>query len=296
MTESKNLLRRITDKLYGGLNISWLFVIIYAIATAVLTTVFLVVPIFYRTSFMRMGETLEAWVFFAVIIMANCKSPLDSALKTFVFFLISQPLIYLFQVPFSDMGWGIFSYYRYWFIWTLLTFPMAFVGWFIRRKDWLSLLILMPVLFLLTFTYVDSFEFTLKHFPYQLVTALFCLGQVILYMYVFTKNIWQKLLGVVVPLAVALIYALMTPQVSFGGNSFLPDDPVLSENAVVEVADTDFLTATISQTGKDSMIDFQASKYGSTTMTITDGDKEYRYTITVYEDDEGHPQTEITPN
>lgn len=56
-----------------------------------------------------MGETLEAWVFFAVIIIANAKSSLDSALKTFVFFLISQPLIYLLQVPFTWQGWGSFS-------------------------------------------------------------------------------------------------------------------------------------------------------------------------------------------
>ena len=70
-------------------------------------------------------------IFFAVIIMSNCKKPLESALKTFAFFLISQPLIYLLQVPFSPMGWGLFSYYPYWFYWTPATFPMAFVGWFI---------------------------------------------------------------------------------------------------------------------------------------------------------------------
>lgn len=63
-----------------------------------------------------------------LIIMANCQKPLESACKTFVFFLISQPLIYLLQVPFSSMGWGLFGYYWNWFIWTLLTFPMAFVG------------------------------------------------------------------------------------------------------------------------------------------------------------------------
>lgn len=37
----------------------------------------------------------------------NSKDPLDSALKTFVFFLISQPLVYLVQVSFSEMGWGL---------------------------------------------------------------------------------------------------------------------------------------------------------------------------------------------
>ena len=128
---SKQGLRRFVEKIYGGLNMSWPAVILFAVATAILSAVFLLVPIFRRTSFARMGETFEAWIFFAVIIMANCKKPLESALKTFVFFVVSQPLIYLIQVPFSEMGWGLFGYYRFWIVWTLLTFPMAYVGWYI---------------------------------------------------------------------------------------------------------------------------------------------------------------------
>ena len=133
--EKRSALRRFTDKLYGGINLTWSGVILYAVGAAVLTTVFLVLPIFQGTSFARMGETLEAWVFFAVIIIANAKSPLDSALKTFVFFLISQPLIYLLQVPFTWQGWGIFQYYKHWFILTLCTFPAAYIGWYIKKKN-----------------------------------------------------------------------------------------------------------------------------------------------------------------
>ena len=89
-TENKNIFRRVTDKVYGGLPMGWPVVILYAVGTALLTTAFLLIPIFENTSFYRVGVTLEAWVFFAVIIMANCKKPLESALKTFVFFLISH--------------------------------------------------------------------------------------------------------------------------------------------------------------------------------------------------------------
>ena len=60
---------------------SWRDVILFAVGTAVLTFIFLVVPIFKNTSFERMGVTFEAWIFFAVIIMANCKTPVESALK-----------------------------------------------------------------------------------------------------------------------------------------------------------------------------------------------------------------------
>ena len=114
-TENNNFLKtlkRITDKIYGGLKMSWFAVILYAVGAAILTAAVLIIPVFKDTSVERIGVHLEAWIFFAVIIMANCKKPLESALKTFVFFLISQPLIYLLQVPFSWQGWGLFAYYK----------------------------------------------------------------------------------------------------------------------------------------------------------------------------------------
>ncbi|MBQ9673597.1 MAG: hypothetical protein IJV39_03120 [Ruminococcus sp.] len=42
-------LRKLTDKIFGGIKMSWLNVIIFAVATAVITTIFLVVPVFKDT-------------------------------------------------------------------------------------------------------------------------------------------------------------------------------------------------------------------------------------------------------
>lgn len=287
--------KRLLDKLYGGLNMNWLAVVLLAVGTAVLTAVFLIIPVFKNTSFERMGVTLEAWVFFAVIIMANCKKPLESALKTFVFFLLSQPLIYLIQVPFSALGWGLFRFYRTWFIWTLLTFPAAFVGWYIKKKNWLSLLILLPVLFLLTSTYIEGFQSALRHFPRLLFTAVFCLLQVLLYLLAFTENVWQKLAGLLLPLAAALILLLARPQVNINGAVFLPGDPVLSENAVVSMAEDSPIGVTIEHTGEDSMIRIRTAQYGTAAFVIRDGETEYRYTVEIYEDEGGHSQIRVTP-
>ena len=293
-TEKKSILRRFTDKLFGGLNMSWPAVIIFAVATAVVSSVFLIVPVFVKTSFINMGTTFEAWIFFAVIIMSNCKKPLESAFKTFVFFLISQPLIYLIQVPFSDMGWQLFMYYRYWFIWTLLTFPMALAGWYIKKKNWLSLLILSPILIYLAITSANAFIFTSKHFPFHLITAVFCLLQVLLYLYAFTSNIWQKLVGFFVPLAIVIVIAILTPEVNMNSAVFLPDEPKLSQSAVVETEDESLAQITVANMGDEGMVGIQAHKYGETDFTITDGGREYRYHLKVYEDEGGHPQTEIT--
>ena len=290
----KNILRRCTDKIYGGLNMSWPVTVMYAVAAALLTSIFLILPVFKDTSFARMGVTFEAWIFFAVIIMANCRTPLESALKTFVFFLISQPLIYLIQVPFTVLGWQIFMYYRYWFIWTLLTLPMAYIGWYITKKNWLSLLILAPVLCYLTWLYVDGFRTAYSHFPRMLVMALFCLLQVLIYLYVFTEKTVQKLIGLLAPLAVMFALTLITPEADINTTQFLPGDPVLSEEASVTVDDPE-ITVQVEKTGEDSMIGIQARKYGTTAFTITDGGNEYHYSLEIFEDSEGHTQINIAP-
>ena len=292
--EERSTLRRFTDKLYGGINLTWPGVILYALGTAVLTSVFLIVPVFKNTSFHRMGETLEAWIFFAIIIIANTKKPLESALKTFVFFLVSQPLIYLIQVPFSWQGWGIFQYYKHWFILTLCTFPAAFIGWYIKKKNWLSLLILTPVLALLAYLCEDGMKHVIHQFPNLLLMVLFCIAQVLIYLYVFTEKISQKIIGVLVPAAVVAVLALMPKNAEFSSSQFLPDNPVLTENATVTVDDTGIADIRVSGTGEDSTVFVQAHAYGTTSFTIKDGDKEYRYDINIYEDGLGSSQIEIS--
>ncbi|WP_028511403.1 hypothetical protein [Ruminococcus sp. NK3A76] len=292
--EEKSALRRFTDKLYGGIDLTWLKVILFAVGTAVITAVFLIVPIFKDTSFMRIGETLEAWVLFAVIIIANCKKPLESALKTFVFFLISQPMIYLLQVPFSWQGWGLFQYYKYWFILTLCTFPAAFIGWYIKKKNWLSLLILSPMLVLLALICEDASRHLIHEFPHLLITVIFCIAQVLIYLYTFTDKLSQKLIGVLVPVITAAVVLLFPKTVDFTVSEFLPDEAVLTENAVVSVEDTDIAEITISNTGEDSSVLIHAHAYGTTSFTIKDGDDEFKYSIHIYEDDLGSSKVDIT--
>ena len=292
--KQKSALRSFTDKLYGGIRLTWPGVILYAVGTAILTTIFLVVPIFQGTSFVRMGETLEAWIFFAVILIANSKTPLESATKTFVFFLISQPLIYLFQVPFSWQGWGLFQYYKFWFIVTLLTFPAAYLGWYIQKKNWLSLLILMPVLFLLAYLCEDGIKHVIHQFPYLLIMVVFCIAQIFLYLYTFTRKISQKLVGALVPIAIIAVMMLIPKNVEFFSSQFLPDDPVLTENAVVTVEDTGVAEIAVSGTGEESTVLIHAHAYGSTSFTIQDGDKEYLYDLRIYQDDLGVSQIDIS--
>ena len=275
-----NALRRITDKLFGGINMSWIKVILFAVITAVVTAVFLILPGFDNTSFREMGTTLEAWILFAVIIMVNCQKPLESALKVFVFFLISQPLIYLIQVPFSDMGWRLFGYYRYWFLWTLATFPMAFVGWYLRKRNWLSLLILLPAIGFLAYSGCGFLKQAIIGFPHHIISTIFCFAQVLVYLYAFFDDIKQRLVGLAAALIVIAVVMFSSSIVDVTMSTDLPGSPSLSDSAVISLEDSSYGEAEISDP-QGGYVRIHMSKFGSTFMTIRDGDKTYRYKVEV---------------
>ena len=281
-------------KLYGGLNMSWPVVLLYAVFAAALTFAFLMLPVFKDTSFARMGVYLEAWFFFAILLMANCKKPLESALKTFVFFLVSQPLIYLFQVPFNAYGWGIFRFYRYWFILTLLTLPMAYIGWYITKRNWLSVLILAPVLAFLGVTAYDAGTACLRQPPRLLVTVLFCILQIVLYVLAFFPDGKKKLIGFAIPIAAAVFMMFFVPQIDIMSTQFLPDDPVFTEEAVLKAEEGAFAEVSLAGTGEDSRVSIHATSFGSMDFSVQDGDAEYLYTLEIYEDEGGHTQIRIT--
>jgi hypothetical protein len=279
----KSKLRAAAEKIWGGIEMTWLRVVLLAVGSAALTAVFLIVPIFKGTSFERMGTYTEAWVLFAIFIIANCKKPIEAAVKTFVFFLISQPLIYLFQVPFSWLGWGIFGYYPHWLVLTVLTFPGALIGWYITKRSWLSLLVLSPMLVLLGWLGYGAL-------PNQLLGAIFCFGQIIVYLYVFTESMAQRAVGIIVPLVVVALIAFSRPAIETNGTFFLPDEPALSENAAAASENAAIAEVTI----EGEMVRVRAHKEGETRFTITDGDKTYTYHLRIYLDQNRAVQVEIT--
>lgn len=167
-------------KLFGEIDLTWKKLIIFAIITAIYTATMAIIPITKDTSFRDIAATLEWWILFGVIIISNSKSPKDSALKCFVFFLISQPLIYLLQVPFSWQGWHLFSFYKYWFMWTLACLPMGYIGYYIKKDNILSIIILLPMLILLSIIGVGFISSTIEDFPHHLLSGIFCFTAIIL--------------------------------------------------------------------------------------------------------------------
>ena len=289
----KNEKTRAVDRLFGGINMTWPNVIILAVLSAVATAVFLTVPFFKNTSFERTGVTFEFWIFLAILIIANCKKALEAAFKTFVFFLVSQPLIYLFQVPFSWMGWTIFKYYPLWFLITLLTFPGALIGWFITKRNILSAFILAPVNAFLLYTAYIAVRTCVASFPRLIVTAAFCVLQVILYTHAFMPKIRQKMIGFLIPLVVAAAIAVIGFVTPVKALVTVPGRETFSDSASIEVEDesvadvkfADRISARVSIYGK---------KPGETVFFVKDGDDVYAYTVTV-SDNNGFKSISVAP-
>ena len=212
-------------KLFGGIDLTWKKLIIFAVICGFYTGVMAMIPATQDTSFRDISISFEWWILFAIIIIVKSKTPLDSAMKVFVFFLISQPLVYLVQVPFSPLGFGLFKYYPAWFQWTVLTLPMAFVGHFMKKDRWWGLLILAPMLLFLGFHYVSFFGEAIHFFPNHLLSALFCAVTLIIYpLYIFHDKrirIAGLILSVLI-LAAATVYGIADKRSHTYDTSLLP--------------------------------------------------------------------------
>lgn len=264
-------------KLFGGINLTWTKLIIFSIIAGVYTAIMTILPATKNTSFRDITTTFEVWILFGILIIMNSKSAIDSALKCFVFFLISQPLIYLIQVPFNIMGFGLFQYYRRWFIWTLFTFPMGFIGYFMKKNKWWGLLILTPILLLLGFHFSNYMGQTMFNFPFHLLTALFCFATLLLYPVCIFSNKKVKISGVIISTVIITAMSVILYTNKFVYNttiisSSFYDNGLLNEKCNVYLEDDSIGKVNIeySESLKCYIIGAKFTKAGKTNLIIVD--------------------------
>ena len=195
-------------KLFGEINLTWPKVIIFGVIMGIYTAIMAMLPIARDTSFSDLTVTFEVWIFFGIFIIMNSKSNIDSALKCFVFFLISQPLVYLVQ-DIINGSQLFFTYYKYWFLWTIACFPMGFFGYFMKKDKWWGLLILTPILLLLGEELGRYMSFVIFSFPRHILTAIFCIATMIIYPLAIFNNKKVKIAGVIISsIIIVLMFVL----------------------------------------------------------------------------------------
>ena len=204
-----NKVKKFFKNIFGGIEMGWKRVVVFAVAMGIYTALMaILVP--DGNSLHDIVATMEWWVLPAILIITNCKKPLEAAEKTFMFFLISQPIIYLLQVPFSEMGWGLFGYYPYWFKITLLTFPAAYIGWYMKKDKWYSGLILSVATTLLVFIGVSYARGFSDSFPNHLLSTIYCFGIVPVFILGIFQNKTPRIITTVISLVVLMTTVVAT--------------------------------------------------------------------------------------
>ena len=222
-------------KLFGGIDLTWKKVIIFAIVAGVYTAVMAMLPITNNTSFEDIAISFEVWILFGILIIMNSKSAKDSALKCFVFFLISQPIVYLIQdvIKHSNL---FLTYYRFWIIWTIATIPMGFIGYYMKKDKWWGLAILTPMLIFLGIHYSGFLGETLYYFPYHLLSTLFCIVTLLLYPICIFNDKKVKITGIII----SLIIIIAMTFISFANNTTYNTTLLVSDSETGEVFDDSY--------------------------------------------------------
>ena len=269
-------------KLFGGINLNWKKLIIFAIIAGTYTGIMAMLPIAKDTSFADITISFEVWILFGIIIIMNSKSAKESSLKCFVFFLISQPLVYLIQDVINQSNLFL-TYYRFWFIWTIGTIPMGFIGYFMKKDKWWGLLILAPMLIFLGFHYSRFLGQTIYNFPYHLLSTLFCIITLLLYPICIFNNKKVKVAGILISI---LIILTMTSIALFNGTTY--NTAVLTNNGeagaifdntyIVYLEDSSYGDVVIKYDSglKDYLVEANFKKAGRTNLILKDsnGNKE----------------------
>ena len=231
----------------------------------------------YCTYGYAIAVTPEWWVLPAVLIIVNSKKPLEAALKTFVFFLISQPLVYLFQVPFSSMGWGLFGYYRYWFMITLLTFPGGFIAWYIKKDKWYSALILSVATIYLVITGMSYIAEIAENFPNHLLTIIYCFGIIPIFIFAIFRDKIPRIISAALT-TISLIIFIVIGNINKPFEAY--NNTFVSENNIVFVGEP-YISAFAGETQSD--VELISSDVGYTIKLI--GHKGKRYTFGISDDE-----------
>ena len=263
-------------KLFFGLEMTWVKTVIFALLTAFLTAGVLMIPGLKGTSFVNIGTTFECWILFALIVILNCNGFWEAGLKVFLFFLISQPLIYLLQVP--TVGWEIFRYYPRWALWTVACLPGGMIAWRVKKGDLLSGFILSVATASLAAMSVWFFGQTLNAFPHQLVSSLFCLVLAFGFPFVLLQKRGPRAAALAVTLAALIVAAVLSL-----GSSIAPD--IIREEPLepgmdwyVSFTNGDFGTAEIDPSAPDTLR-IVATDYGTGTVRVSAGEETVEFSV-----------------
>ena len=188
---------------------SWPRLLIFSVAVGVYAGIISIIPALEQTSFHDIDVSTEMWVIFAFIIATNCKKSWETALKVFVFFLITQPMIFGIEMLAGlDVDMAMFYYTTNWGPKTLFTLPGGFIAFYIKKQNWLGAIILGLGCALQGIMAVAYFDMFIKNPPFHLLTIIVCVASIFVFTWCIQKDNKRRALCLVMAcLASALVLA-----------------------------------------------------------------------------------------
>ena len=159
---------------FGTLPMTWPVVCAFAAIIGIYVGVINQIPILYDTSFRDIAVTYEWWVLFALLIVSNCKNAKEAGLKCLVFFLISQPVIFLVELPSIGLDKVLYYYTKIWLPITLLTLPGGAIAFYAKKQNALGAVILGIGNTIVALLGVSYFQKLCHSFPRHLLTVISC--------------------------------------------------------------------------------------------------------------------------
>lgn len=277
-------------ELFYEKNITWKKLIIYSVVIAIISALCIRLPFIKDTSISDISVTFDLWIIFALIIILNSKNVKDAILKTFVFFLISQPLIYLFEslydCLFNNMGFietfklYINNYYIHgpWLLLTFLVIPGSYIAYLIKKDNIISSLVLSVASSYYCYIFV-SYLFSQYHY----LSAIFCLLMVIILPLILFKNKKNKLICYlvnIIAIIVTIIICINNNKTPIVSNELIDFDYEIKE---VSILDEDVVSYQID----DKTLDVKSGiKVGETKLIVTDiNDNIYEYNVILNHDE-----------
>lgn len=265
--------------------------IVFAIVAGIYTGIAALLPFFRDTSFQDISISFEWWILFGILIIMTSRSYPDSALNCFLFFLISQPIVYLVQVPFA--GFGIFSYYKNWILWTVLTFPMGFVGYYMKKRNALGLLILTPILCFLGWHEYGFLPDAIFRFPHHLLSYVFCVVTSFLYVLLIFDKKPLKLAGCLLCAGITLACAAVVIIPNLHSNNtayettikYSDEECPFDDSFTAALQDESLGTVTVTSEPIDGVpvfcIHARFTGTGTTELTLTNGEITYVFSLEI---------------
>lgn len=198
-------------RLFGDIKMTWLKVILFAAAAGIYTGAVMLIPFLKGTSFQDIGIAYEWWVIFAVIVVVNCKKGWEAMLKCFVFFLISQPVVYAVEILFGSMtvdtAWRYYS--QMWLPMTFLTLPGGLIAYFCKKQTTFGAVILGLGNTIQAFMALHYLGTAVKHFPFHLLSALVCIASIFVMSLFIQKEKKNRLIAMLLPVVLTAAIAIL---------------------------------------------------------------------------------------